>query len=160
MTTFHDFSLKTLEGDDFSLRGFEGKVVLAVNVASACGFTPQYAGLEALYEELADAGFIVAGFPSNDFGAQEPGSDAEIKSFCSARFGVTFPMFAKITVKGAAKHELYAFLTTSASPAGEVKWNFEKFLIGKNGQVVGRFPSNVEPGSPELRTAITAALSQ
>lgn len=160
MTTLHDFSLKTLEGEDFSLRGFDGKVVLVVNVASACGFTPQYEGLEKLHAELAAKGLVVAGFPSNDFGAQEPGSDAEIKSFCATRFGVTFPMFTKIPVKGAAKHEVYAFLTTTASPPGEVKWNFEKFLVGKDGRVVGRFASNVDPASPELRAAIDAALSQ
>ena len=134
--------------------------MLVVNVASACGFTPQYEGLEKLHAELAAKGLVVAGFPSNDFGAQEPGSDAEIKSFCATRFGVTFPMFTKIPVKGAAKHEVYAFLTTTASPPGEVKWNFEKFFVGKDGRVVGRFASNVDPASPELRAAIDAALSQ
>jgi glutathione peroxidase len=159
MTTFHDFEVKTIDGKQQSLRAFEGKVVLVVNVASACGYTKQYTGLEALSKELAGKGVVVAGFPSNDFGAQEPGSDVEIKEFCTTKFAVTFPMFSKMPVKGAGKSELYAFLTSSAAPPGEVKWNFEKFLIGKDGKVAGRFPSNVEPGSPELRAAIDAALS-
>ena len=158
MTTFHDFEAKTIDGEKQALRAFDGKVVLVVNVASACGFTPQYAGLEALHRELGARGLVVAGFPSNDFGAQEPGAEDEIKAFCETKYGVTFPMFSKVPVKGASKHPLYAFLTGEA-PAGEVKWNFEKFLIGKDGRVAGRFSSKVEPGSPELRAAIEAALS-
>ena len=158
MTTLHDFDVTAITGKMQALRAFEGKVVLVVNVASACGFTPQYAGLEKLHEELGPRGLVVAGFPSNDFGAQEPGSDAEIETFCSTTYGVKFPMFSKLHVKGANQHALYAFLT-SAEPAGDVKWNFEKFLIGKDGRVAGRFSSKVEPGSPELRKAIDAALS-
>ena len=157
MTSFHDFSVKTIRGEQKSLADYRGKVVLVVNVASECGFTPQYEGLEKLHEELSLKGLVVAGFPSNDFGAQEPGDDAQIEGFCTTKFGVKFPMFSKIPVKGAAKHALYTFLT-SAEPAGEVKWNFEKFLVGKDGAVVGRFSSKVAPESAELRAAIDRAL--
>jgi glutathione peroxidase len=159
MAGFHDFKMKGIDGKEKSLADFKGKVALVVNVASECGYTPQYKGLEALHEELGPRGLVVAGFPSNDYGAQEPGSDAEIQEFCTTNYGVRFPMFSKITVKGAAKHPLYQWLTTAASPAGEVKWNFEKFLIGKDGQIAGRFGSGVEPTSPELKAAIEKALS-
>jgi glutathione peroxidase len=155
--SLHDFTMKTLDGKNRSLADFRGHVLLVVNTASECGYTPQYAGLEALHERLKGRGFAVLGFPSNDFGAQEPGTDAEIATFCSTKFGVTFPMFSKITVKGAAKHPLYAFLT-QAPPAGEVKWNFAKFLIGKSGAVLGRFDSSVAPDDPKLAQAIEAAL--
>jgi glutathione peroxidase len=159
MTTLHDFEVKTIDGHAQSLGAYAGKVVLVVNVASACGFTPQYAGLEKLHEELGTKGLVVAGFPSNDFGAQEPGTDDQIKEFCATKFAVKFPLFSKIPVKGANKHPLYAFLT-SAEPAGEVKWNFEKFLVGKDGKVIARYSSKVEPGSPALNEAIEAALAQ
>lgn len=160
MTTFHDFTLRTIEGKELSLREFAGKVTLVVNVASECGYTPQYAGLEALYKELSGKGFTIAGFPSNDYGAQEPGADSEILSFCQVRYGVSFPLFSKITTKGDSKHPLYAWLTSSAAPAGEVRWNFEKFLIGKDGAILGRFASGVAPSAAELRAAIDAALAQ
>jgi len=155
--SFHDFTMKTIDGKERSLGDFRGKVLLVVNTASECGYTPQYAGLERLHEKLEGRGFSVLGFPSNDYGAQEPGSDAEIQTFCSTKFGVKFPLFSKITVKGGSKHPLYAFLT-QAEPTGEVKWNFEKFLVGKDGQVIGRFPSSVDPEDPKLAEAIEKAL--
>ncbi len=153
---FYDFTMKDIVGKDKSLGDYRGKVVLVVNVASECGYTPQYAGLENLYEKYSAQGFVVAGFPSNDYGAQEPGSDSEIATFCTSKYGVRFPMFSKITVKDEGKHPLYTFLT-KAAPAGEVKWNFEKFLIGKDGQVIARFPSSVSPESDTLIDAIEKA---
>jgi glutathione peroxidase len=156
--SFHDFTMKTLSGEDVSLDSYRGKVLLVVNTASQCGYTPQYAGLEKLHEQLKDRGFSVVGFPSNDFGAQEPGSDAEIATFCKASYGVSFPMFSKIPVKGSGKHPLYAFLT-SAPPGGEVKWNFSKFLIGKDGAVLERFDSGVAPEDVKLLAAIEKALA-
>lgn len=155
--SFHDFTMKDIFGKDKNLGDYRGKVVLVVNVASQCGYTPQYEGLEKLHEKYADKGLVVTGFPANDFGAQEPGTDSEIQTFCTSKYGVKFPMFSKITVKGSAKHPLYAFLT-QAAPAGEVQWNFEKFLIGKDGRVVGRFPSSVTPESDSLVQAIEKAL--
>jgi glutathione peroxidase len=154
--SLHDFTMKTIDGKDRSLADFRGQVVLVVNTASECGFTPQYAGLEKLHERFAPNGFAVLGFPSNDFGAQEPGSEADIKTFCSTKYGVTFPMFAKIPVKGPSKDPLYAFLT-AAPPPGEVKWNFGKFLVGKDGQVIARYESNVEPDDAKLVAAIESA---
>lgn len=159
MTTLHDFTLKTIDGNDQPLSAFRGKAVLVVNVASECGLTPQYKGLEALHREYAAKGLVVAGFPANEFGAQEPGSDAEIQKFCTSRFDVTFPMFSKIVVKGDRKHALYTWLTEQAKPAGDVTWNFEKFLIGKDGTIVARFSPKVEPGAPELRAAVEKALA-
>ena len=160
MGNFFDFTMKTLRGAEHNLKDLEGKVTLVVNVASACGYTPQYKGLEKLHEELSAKGLVVAGFPSNDFGAQEPGSDTEIEQFCTTQYGVKFPMFSKIPVKGAAKHPLYEWLTSSSTPPGEVRWNFEKFLVGKSGQILGRYPSSVAPESPELRAAIEKALAE
>lgn len=151
----HDFSMKTIDGKDHALSAYKGKVALVVNVASQCGFTPQYAGLESLYKKYKDQGLVVLGFPANDFGAQEPGSDAEIKTFCERKYGVSFPMFSKISVKGAAKAPLYQFLSQSA---GDVSWNFGKYLVGKDGKVIKRFDSGVGPESPELTKAIEAAL--
>ncbi|XXV11212.1 glutathione peroxidase [Sorangium sp. So ce1335] len=158
--SFHDFTMKTIDGQDRSLGDYRGKVLLVVNTASECGYTPQYAGLEALHDRLKDRGFSVLGFPSNDFGGQEPGTDAEIAAFCSTKFGVSFPMFSKIPVKGGNKHPLYAFLTRSApgGEAQEVKWNFTKFLIGKDGSVIARFESSVAPDDPKLTQAIDSAL--
>lgn len=156
--TFHEFKMKTLDGKERSLAEYKGKVLLVVNTASECGYTPQYAGLERLHQRLKDRGFAVLGFPSNDFGGQEPGSDAEIATFCSTKFSVTFPMFSKIPVKGGGKDPLYAFLT-QAPPGEEVKWNFEKFLLSKDGAVIGRFKSAVDPEDPQLAKAIEGALS-
>ena len=153
-------TMKAIDGTDVDLGSYQGKVVLVVNVASRCGATPQYKGLQALYEKYKDRGFVVLGFPANDFGAQEPGSDAEIRDFCSSKYDVSFPMFSKITVKGAGKPKLYQVLTESADPAGEIGWNFEKFLIGKDGKVAGRFKTRVSPDDAELVAAIESALAK
>jgi glutathione peroxidase len=144
-----------------SLKAYAGKVVLLVNVASKCGFTPQYTGLEALYEKYKDKGLVVIGVPSNDFGHQEPGTAEEIVTFCKSKYDVTFPLMAKIHVVGAEKHPLYVALTgkDSAFP-GEVKWNFQKFIIGRDGVLLGRFPSQVKPDSTELIQAIEVALAR
>jgi len=152
--------MKTIDGSPVNLADYKGKVVLIVNVASRCGYTGQYSGLQKLYDGYKDKGFVILGFPANDFGAQEPGTDAQIAEFCSSKYGVTFPMFSKITVKGAGKAPLYATLTESADPQGEVSWNFEKFLIGKNGAVVGRFKSGVAPADAALVTAIERELAK
>ena len=152
--------VKKIDGTSVDLSSYKGKVVLIVNVASKCGKTPQYAGLQSLYEKYKDKGLVVLGFPANEFGAQEPGSDSEIKSFCSSKYGVTFDMFSKIVVKGADKSPLYKTLTESADPKGEVAWNFEKFLIGRDGKVVGRYKSGVAPDDATLKTAIEAALGK
>ena len=152
--------MKGIDGKPVDLGSYKGKVVLVVNVASRCGYTGQYAGLQKLYDAHKDKGLVILGFPANDFGAQEPGSDADIAQFCSTKYGVTFPMFSKITVKGPDKSPLYKALTESAEPKGEVGWNFEKFLIGRDGSVVGRFKSGVAPDSAELAKAIEAELAK
>ena len=153
-------TMKSIDGADVDLGSYQGKVVLVVNVASRCGATPQYKGLQALYEKYKDKGFLVLGFPANDFGAQEPGSDDQIKEFCTSKYDVSFPMFSKITVKGADKPKLYQVLTETADPAGEIGWNFEKFLIGKDGKVAGRFKTRVSPDDAALVAAIEAALAK
>ncbi len=153
--------LTRLDGTDARLGDFAGQAVLVVNVASKCGFTRQYAGLEALYERYRDRGLAILGFPCNQFGAQEPGSAEEISEFCSLTFGVTFPMFDKVDVNGPDRHPLFARLTETADrkgEAGEVRWNFEKFLVAPDGQVVGRFRTKVEPDDPALVEAIEAVL--
>ncbi|WP_395745047.1 glutathione peroxidase [Prosthecobacter sp.] len=155
-TNVQDITVKDIEGKETTLKTYAGKVLLIVNVASECGYTPQYAGLQSLYGKMKDKGLVVMGFPCNDFGGQEPGSEAEIKNFCTERFKVTFPMFAKVAIKGEGKSPLYAALQSAAG--GEVGWNFEKFLVGKDGKVLQRFGSDVEPDSPELMAAIEAAL--
>ena len=157
------FVVKDIDGRDVDLRDYRGKVVLIVNVASRCGYTKQYAGLEALYEKYKDRGLVVVGFPANNFGGQEPGSDAEIKTFCTDKFGVTFPMMSKISVKGDDKHPLYRYLTeppTAGEFAGEIGWNFTKFLIGPDGRVVARFNSKVDPADPQLVSAVEKALAE
>jgi len=152
--------LKDIDGKDATLKPYAGKPLLVVNVASRCGFTKQYTGLEAVWRKYKDQGLIVLGFPSNDFGAQEPGTAAEIKEFCSSKFDVTFPLFDKLHVKGDGQHPLYAALTGAESPvAGPVKWNFGKFLIGRDGKILARFDSKVSPDSPELTKAIEDALA-
>jgi len=153
--SLYDLTAQTLEGKPQPLSTYKGKVALVVNTASECGFTPQYAGLEKLYEDYKDKGFVVLGFPSNDFGAQEPGSSAEIAKFCETKFHVRFPMFEKVKVKGDGKSPVYVFLTAKQA---EPKWNFHKYLVGKDGQVIAAFPSKVEPESAELKQAIEAAL--
>jgi glutathione peroxidase len=147
--------LKDIDGKDTSLKAYSGKVMLVVNVASECGYTGQYEGLEALYRKFKDRGFVVLGFPSNDFGGQEPGSEAEIKAFCTSRYSVTFPMFAKLHAKGPDQHPLYAALTEGGAP---VKWNFSKFLVGKDGKVIARYDSGTEPDDDKLIAAIEGAL--
>ena len=152
--------VKKIDGTEVDLAGYKGKVVLVVNVASRCGYTGQYAGLQKLYDAYKDKGLVVLGFPANEFGGQEPGTDAEIATFCSSKYGVTFDMFSKIVVKGAGKAPLYQVLTESADPKGEVGWNFEKFLIGRDGTVVGRYKSGVAPDDAKLKAAIEAALAK
>lgn len=154
----YDHKVKNIDGQEVSLANFKGKTLLIVNTASQCGYTKQYDGLEALYAKYKDKGLVVLGFPSNDFGGQEPGSNAEIKKFCQTRFKVDFPMFAKGPVKGGEKQPLFATLTASAPEKGEIKWNFEKFLVSPKGQVVGRFESKVTPEDPALIKAIESNL--
>ena len=152
--------IHTLRGDESSLAAFDGKAILAVNVASKCGLTPQYTGLEALQEKYADRGFTVVGFPCNQFGGQEPGSAEEIESFCSMTYGVTFPMMEKIDVNGADRHPIYAALTQTADAqghSGDIRWNFEKFLIAPDGSIT-RFSPIVTPDDPALVDAIEASL--
>jgi len=180
MTALQDIPLKTISGADSSLQAFAGKAVLVVNVASKCGLTKQYEALERVYETYRDRGLVVAGFPSNDFAGQEPGTNAEIAQFCQATFGVAFPLFEKVTVVGPNKHPLYAALTSarptatgdknafrenlkkhgiSANPDPEVLWNFEKFLLNKRGEVVARFAPQLTPDDPAVIQAIEAVLA-
>jgi glutathione peroxidase len=156
--TIADISVKTITGTEQSLGDYAGKVLLIVNVASYCGYTPQYKGLEALYQKYHAQGFEVLGFPCNDYGAQEPDSTDKIAQFCETRYGVTFPLFDKVHAKGAEQHPLYARLTQTP-PTGDVAWNFEKFLVNKQGEVVGRYKSGVAPDSAELMGAIAQALA-
>ncbi|MBT2388103.1 glutathione peroxidase [Streptomyces maoxianensis] len=160
--TLYDIPLRTLTGEPTSLADYQGKAVLLVNVASKCGLTPQYAGLERLQKEYGDQGFSVLGVPCNQFAGQEPGSAQEIQSFCSATYGVTFPMLEKTDVNGADRHPLYEELTKVADAdgeAGDIQWNFEKFLIGKDGQVVARIRPTTEPEAAEVVAAIEALLA-
>jgi glutathione peroxidase len=160
-SSVHEFTMKTLDGKQVPLASFKGKVMLVVNVASQCGYTYQYEGLQALYVKYKDRGLVLTGFPANNFGGQEPGSDAEIGAFCKSKFGVTFPMFSKISVQGSDKAPLYQFLTdTKANPktGGEIQWNFTKFLVDRNGKVIQRFEPAVEPDSKEIEAAVEAAL--
>jgi glutathione peroxidase len=158
-TKLQEIPLKDINGKETSLKAYKGQVLLVVNVASKCGLTPQYKALEAIHEKYKDQGFSVLGFPCNDFGAQEPGSNEEIKEFCSTRYKVTFPLFDKLHVKGPEQHKLYAALTGESSPyPGDIKWNFGKFLIGRDGKILKRFEPKVAPDSPEVLEAIEAAL--
>ncbi len=155
----YSIPLQTIDGESTSLKEYKGDVLLVVNVASQCGLTPQYQGLQKIFTKYQSDGLQVLGFPCNDFGAQEPGSNSEIKTFCSTKYQVTFPMFDKIHVKGKAQHPLYAALTGKESPfAGDIKWNFGKFLISRNGKILHRFKPGTQPDSTEVRTAIEAAL--
>jgi glutathione peroxidase len=155
-----DITVKTIDGKEKPLKDYAGNVLLIVNVASYCGYTPQYKGLEQLSQKYKDQGLRVLGFPCNDFGAQEPGTNDEIQQFCDRTYGVTFELFDKVHAKGADQHPLYKTLTDSVTPAGAVSWNFEKFLIGKHGDVVARYRSGVTPDSPELIDAIEKELSK
>jgi len=155
----HDFKVKTIDGKEASLADYKGKALLIVNTASECGYTPQYAGLEALYEKYKNRGFAVLGFPSNDFGAQEPGTNAEIKKFCELRYKTTFPLFSKIPVKGPAADPLYKYLTgLPGKQGGPITWNFNKFLIAPDGKVIEHFDSKVEPLSTELTSKVEQVL--
>jgi len=161
MPTLHDFSARTITGEDSSLRDYAGKVAVVVNVASKCGLTPQYAGLEALYESHHARGLEVLGFPCNQFAGQEPGSDAVVQEFCKLRYGVSFPLFSKIDVNGAARHPLYAWLSAEdAAPEGpgDIKWNFGKFVVGRDGRVKARFAPTTAPDDPAFTAAIEKAL--
>jgi glutathione peroxidase len=160
--TVYDFTLNSIDGQATPLSTFKGKVLLLVNVASRCGYTPQYAALESLYEKYKDRGFVIVGIPANNFGAQEPGTNQEIKAFCTSKYHVSFPMMAKVSVKGSDITPLYQFLTdktASPSTGGEIGWNFTKFLVDGNGRVVARFDSAVEPDSPQVSAAIEKALA-
>jgi glutathione peroxidase len=157
----YDFKLDDIDGKPVSLAQFKGQVLFVVNVASRCGYTYQYEGLEALYRRHRDRGLVILGFPANDFFGQEPGTNEQIKDFCSTKYGVTFPMFSRISVKGRAMHPLYTYLTsreTNPAFSGAITWNFNKFLIGRDGRIVGRFRTQDEPGSETVAKAIEAAL--
>lgn len=159
--SIYDVPVRTLKGDSASLADHQGKALLIVNVASKCGLTPQYEGLEKLHEELKDRGFSVIGVPSNQFGQQEPGSAEEIETFCSTTYGVTFPMLEKSDVNGENRHPLYERLTQvpdDEGHSGDVRWNFEKFLVSPDGEIVGRFGPLVTPEDPKLRQAVEAVL--
>lgn len=157
-----DFVMKDIEGKEKPLADYKGKVVLMVNVASQCGLTPQYAGLENLHEKYADQGLAILGFPANEFGGQEPGTNSEIKEFCTSKFGVKFDMFEKVVVKGDGTCELYRYLTSSETNpdyAGDIKWNFTKFLVGRDGKVIARFEPRTAPESDDVVGAIEKALA-
>ena len=156
-SSVHEFTMQSIDGKPAPLSAYKGKVMLVVNVASKCGYTPQYTGLQSLYEKYKGKGLVLVGVPANNFGGQEPGTDEEIKTFCSRNYNVSFPMMSKVSVKGDDKAPLYQYLTSSA---GEVKWNFTKFLVDKNGKVVQKFDSAVKPDAPELTSAIEKALAE
>lgn len=158
--TVSDITVKTISGESKQLNEYAGNVVLIVNVASYCGYTPQYTGLEALNQKYREAGLRILAFPCNDFGAQEPGSNMEIEQFCTTNYGVSFELFDKVHAKGSEQHPLYERLTNAVEPAENVAWNFEKFLVSKQGEVVARFKSSVKPDSPELIAAIERELAK
>jgi glutathione peroxidase len=162
MASIHDFTMRTIDGQEQSLADYRGKALLVVNVASQCGLTPQYDALQKLHAEYAPRGFAVLGIPCNQFAGQEPGSDAEVRAFCSTRYGVTFPLFSKIEVNGRGRAPLYAWLTGQATipdGPGDIKWNFAKFVIDKRGQVLARFAPQAAPDSPEIRQAVEKAVA-
>ncbi len=161
MADIYGFTAKTIDGEDRALAEYRGKVLLVVNVASRCGLTPQYSALQKVYEDYAARGFTVLGFPCNQFAGQEPGSDADVKAFCSTNYGVTFPMFSKIEVNGRGRAPLYAWLTgepTRPDGPGDIKWNFAKFVVDRTGAVAARFEPATAPGAPDVRQAIETAL--
>lgn len=161
ISPLYNFTVTDIDGNDVTLSEYRGKVLLIVNVASRCGYTPQYEGLQKIFEEYREMGLLVLGFPANNFGNQEPGSDEEIKEFCSLNYGVSFPMFSKISVKGADIHPLYQYLTSEESNpkfAGEISWNFNKFLVDPSGKIIARFESKDKPESDEVVQAIEKAL--
>jgi len=157
----YEFTMKDIDGKDVKLDTYRGKVSLVVNTASKCGLTPQYEGLQALYDKYKDRGFVILGFPANNFMGQEPGTEKEIKDFCTLNYKVTFPMFSKISVKGTDQHPFYTYLTNKESNPGfdgDITWNFEKFLVGKDGKVLARFSPKTKPDDPKIAEAIEAAL--
>ena len=159
----YDFTLKSIDHQPVSLSSYHGKALLLVNVASKCGYTPQYAALEKLYETYKDKGLVIVGIPANNFMSQEPGTDAEIKTFCTNKYNVSFPMMSKVSVKGENQAPLYAFLTDKSSDpkfSGEIQWNFTKFLFDRNGKPIARFEPAVTPDSPEVISAVESALKQ
>lgn len=156
--TVYSFAMKTVDGKDRPLSEYSGKVLLVVNVASRCGYTPQYKDLQAVYEKYKDRGFRILAFPANNFGAQEPGTDKEIKEFCETNYHVSFDLFSKVSVKGEDQHPLYRYLTTESPFPGEVKWNFQKYLVDRKGKVVGMFPSRVKPTDKEIEQHLEALL--
>lgn len=160
-TSLHTFTMKDIRGKDVNLADYKGKTVLVVNTASKCGYTPQYKGLQALYETYQDRGFVILGFPANEFGGQEPGTEEDIAEFCEVNFGVKFPLFSKTVVKGKGIHPLFGMLTSTKNPdfTGEINWNFEKFLIDKDGNLVRRFRSKTTPTSDEMMSAVNALLA-
>lgn len=161
--SMYEFTMKDIDGNDVKLEKYKGSVLMLVNVASKCGLTPQYTALQATYEKYKDKGFVVLGFPANNFMGQEPGSEKEIKEFCQLKYDVTFPMFSKISVKGSDQHPLYTFLThkdTNPGFEGDITWNFEKFLTDKNGKVVARFSPSTVPDDPGVVKAIEAELAR
>lgn len=161
MSNVHDFSLKGIDGATRSLRDYDGKALLIVNVASKCGLTPQYSGLESLYQKYSAQGLVVLGFPCNQFAGQEPGTDQEISGFCSLNYNVTFPLFSKVNVNGSDRAALYEYLTTQAAEPkgpGDVRWNFEKFVVSRGGDVLARFDPKVAPDDEALVKSIESAL--
>jgi len=158
-TGFYDFTMTDIDGKPVNLGQYKGKVLLVVNTASFCGNTPQYTELETLYEQYRDKGFEVLAFPANNFGQQEPGTNAEIKGFCLTKYSVSFPLFSKISVKGEDKHPLYRYLTEQSPFPGEVEWNFQKYLVDRSGNVVARFPHRMKPSSPEIVKEVERALA-
>jgi glutathione peroxidase len=159
-TSVLGFTMKNIDGEEVPLSKYRGKVLLIVNVASKCGNTPQYKDLEGLYLKYKDRGFMILGFPANNFGAQEPGTDQEIKTFCSTTYGVTFDMFSKISVKGEDQHPLYRLITSDSTYGGDIKWNFQKYLVDREGKIAGKYLSKVTPMSEVLTSAIEKALQQ
>jgi glutathione peroxidase len=160
--TVYDFTLSSIDGQPAPLSAYKGKVVLLVNVASRCGFTPQYTALESVYEKYKDRGLVIVGIPANNFGSQEPGTNSEIKTFCSTKYHVTFPMMSKISVKGSDQAPLYQFLTDKGAhpqTGGDIQWNFTKFLVAPDGHVLARFEPDVTPDSPQVTSAIENALN-
>lgn len=157
----HDFKVKDIDGKDVDLSAYKGKVLLIVNVASKCGATPQYENLQAVYKQFSDKGLVVMGFPANNYGGQEPGSEAQIKEFCTGKYEVSFPMFSKVSVKGDDQAPLFSYLTAAENPdaKGDIKWNFEKFLIGKDGKLLNRFKTGTKPDDAVVTAAIEKALA-
>lgn len=158
----HQFKVNDIKGKEVDLSAYKGKVLLIVNVASECGATPQYDPLQALYKKFADKGLVVLGFPANNFGGQEPGTDEEIAEFCTSKYSVEFPMFSKVSVKGDDKAPLFSYLTSAGNPdkQGDIGWNFEKFLVGKDGKLIRRFATKVRPDDEALVAAVEKALSE